>query len=190
MIFTRHDLKCYLSMDKYALGIKRRKPRFIGDDVWKFEITLRYHEYYFNNRDKSFVHKLLLCWYKYRHYCIGRRLGFDIPINVFDGGLRINHTGLIVVNSNARIGKYCDVHQGVNIGMQGKSEDDCPIIGDNVWIGPGAKLFGKIKIGSNCQIGANAVVNRSFEDIGITIAGIPARKVSDHANPYRREYLL
>ena len=70
MIFTRHDLKCYLSMDKYALGIKRRKPRFIGDDVWKFEITLRYHEYYFNNRDKSFVHKLLLCWYKYRHYCI------------------------------------------------------------------------------------------------------------------------
>lgn len=48
MIFTRHDLKCYLSMDKYALGIKRRKPRFIGDDVWKFEITLRYHEYYFS----------------------------------------------------------------------------------------------------------------------------------------------
>ena len=80
--------------------------------------------------------------------------------------------------------------KGVNIGMQGLSDADSPIIGDNVWIGPGAKLFGKIIIGNNCQIGANAVVNKSFEEEGITIAGVPAKKISNHSNPYIRKYLL
>lgn len=45
-------------------------------------------------------------------------------------------------------------------------------------------------IGSKCQIGANAVVNRSFAEDGITIAGVPARKVSAHANPHIRKFLL
>ena len=70
-------------------------------------------------------------------------LGFDIPVNVFGGRLRINHHGMIVVNSNARIGSYCDIHQGVNIGMQGMYDDNSPTIGDNVWIGLGAKIFGR-----------------------------------------------
>lgn len=37
-----------------------------------------------------------------------------------------------------------------------------PKIGDNVYIGPGAVLFGDIEIADNCWIGANAVVNKSF----------------------------
>lgn len=44
------------------------------------------------------------------------KLGFVIPPNVFGGGLRINHFGNIVVNSEAKIGEWCDIHQGVNIG--------------------------------------------------------------------------
>ena len=109
---------------------------------------------------------------------------------MFDAGLRINHYGLIVVNEHARIGKYCDIHQGVNIGMSGEHQDDVPVIGDNVWIGPGAKLFGKITIADECQIGANAVVNKSFDEKGITIAGVPARKVSDKPNPHLRDFML
>jgi len=111
-------------------------------------------------------------------------LGFDIPINTFGPGLKINHFGLIVVNGNARIGAFCDIHQGVNIGQHGINIDDVPTIGDNVWIGPGAKIFGKITIASRCAIGANAVVNRSFNEENISIAGIPAKKISDTGNPY------
>lgn len=138
----------------------------------------------------TLINKTLLYWWSHIHYLLGILLGFDIPVNVFEGGLRINHHGLIVVNGNAKVGKYCDIHQGVNIGMQGSSNDDSSIIRDNVWIGPGAKLFGKIVIGNNCQIGANAVVNKSFGENGISIAGVSAKKISEHPNPFIRKYLL
>ncbi len=59
-----------------------------------------------------------------------------------------------------------------------KSEG-CFRIGNNVYIGPGARIFGDIEIADGIAIGANAVVNRSFLEPGITIAGVPARKISD-----------
>lgn len=192
MITNKKDLNRYLKMDKFALG-KKKRPCLIGDYIYKFEIALRHHEYYHNiikNGNNNILNKLKLLWWKYHHHRLGLLLGFEIPINTFDAGLRINHSGLIIVNPNARIGKYCDIHQGVNIGMQGNSNFNCPSIGDNVWIGPGAKLFGKITIGNNCQIGANAVVNKSFKEEGISIAGVPAKKISEHPNPNIRKYLL
>lgn len=94
---------------------------------------------------------------------------------------------MIVVNGNARIGAFCDIHQGVNIGNHGNS-DDVPEIGNNVWIGPGAKLFGKIHIADGCAIGANAVVNRSFNEPNKSVAGIPAKIVSDKGNRNIRVY--
>ncbi len=57
--------------------------------------------------------------------------------------------------------------------------DQTPKIGNNVFIGPGAKIFGEITIADHIAIGANAVVNKSFTESGITVAGIPARKVSE-----------
>lgn len=187
MIQNKNDLRRYLVMDRYALGIKRKHPKLFADEVWKFEIFLRKHEYYNNVKNPTFIDRIMLYWYRYRHHSMGIKLGFDIPINVFKGGLRINHYGYIVVNPNARVGFYCDVHQGVNIGTHGGGE---PNIGDNVWIGPGAKLFGSIVIADNCQIGANAVVNKSFEEKGIAIAGVPAKKISNHPNPYIRNFFL
>lgn len=101
----------------------------------------------------------------------------------FSGGLRINHYGLIVVNPNAKIGEWCDIHQGVNIG-QNIEPGSAPCIGNHVWIGPGAKLFGAIRIGDNVMIGANAVVNRSFEKGNCRIAGVPAHIVSEEGNAF------
>lgn len=128
---------------------------------------------------------MLIIW-KLIHHLLGIRLGFEIPINVFGYGLRINHYGCLVVNGNARIGKFCDIHQGVNIG-QNVEPGSVPTIGDNVWIGPGAKLFGRITIANRIMIGANAVVNKSFLEEDITITGVPARKVKDSGDPYHRK---
>ena len=187
MIQNRRDLKHYLAKDKYALGITRKRPFLVGDDIWKFERALRMHEYYRNTSHKHGVWKRVFLYYwKYRHYKLGVRLGFLIPTNVFQEGLRINHRGLIIVNSQARIGKFCDIHQGVNIG-QNIEPHSVPVIGDNVYIGPGAKLFGKIKIGNKVMIGANSVVNKSFEEDNITIAGIPARKIKNTGDCYGRK---
>ena len=77
----------------------------------------------------------------HRHY--GVKMGWDIPINVFGPGLKINHFGLIVVNDNVRVGAFCDIHQGVNIGQQGDLADDVPTIGDNVWIVPVLNSLGE-----------------------------------------------
>ena len=97
--------------------------------------------------------------------------------------MRINHYGLIVVNPKARVGAFCDIHQGVKIG-EGYGKDEVPEIGDHVYIGPGAKIYGRIRIADRTAVGANAVVNRSFERPDTTLAGVPARQVADRGNPY------
>jgi serine O-acetyltransferase len=113
-------------------------------------------------------------------------LGFTIPCNVFGAGLRINHFGLIVVSPCANIGCFCDIHQGVNIGVDEYHKS--AKIGDNVFIGPGAKLFGEITIGNNVMIGANSVVNKSFPENDSVIVGVPAKIVSKKGNVYKRTY--
>ena len=52
-----------------------------------------------------------------------------------------------------------------------------PIIGDRVYIGPGAKLFGKIRIGNDVAIGANAVVTKDVPDNAVVV-GVPAKIIS------------
>ncbi|MDI3409786.1 hypothetical protein QKW52_02275 [Bacillus sonorensis] len=104
MILTK-ELRYYLEQDKKALGVSRRKrPKYFGDYVWKYQICLRKHEYYANTNARMLKHI-----YEYLHKKKGLKLGFDIPINVFGPGLRINHFGLLVVNSNAKIGANCDI---------------------------------------------------------------------------------
>ena len=187
MIQTKEELRYYLKKDKEALGISRQHPRIVGDDIWKFEIALRKHEYYHNcvTHCRGGIYKIMQCFWGFMHYKLGLRLGLQIPINVFDEGLRINHFGLIVVNSNARIGKFCDIHQGVNIGAN--TDGGTPCIGDNCWIGPGVKIFGGIHLGNSIMIGAGSVVNKDFKEDNITIAGVPARKIKDTGEPYHRK---
>lgn len=117
------------------------------------------------------------------HEIYGVRLGFSIPINVFGPGFRINHYGLIVVNPKARVGAFCDIHQGVNIG-EGFGKDEVPEIGDHVYIGPGAKIYGRIR---DCrpdrrrrQCRREQVVRSARHDDRRR----SARQVADRGNPY------
>ena len=92
--------------------------------------------------------------------------------------MAIAHAGTIVVNSHAKVGANCRIHVCVNIGADISDGTAAPHIGDNVYIGPGAKIFSGIIIGDNVAIGANSVVNKSFKDGNCTIAGVPAKVVS------------
>lgn len=87
--------------------------------------------------------------------------------------------GTIVINGNSKIGKNLRIHVCTNIGTMAGYSDLAPIIGDNCYIGPGAKIFGPIRIGNNVAIGANAVVNHSFETDNISLGGIPAKIISN-----------
>lgn len=102
--------------------------------------------------------------------------GFSIPWIVCGPGLSIAHYGTIVINGNARIGTHCRINIAVNIGANNGSKK-APILGDNVYIGPGAKIFGDINIADNVMIGANSVVNKSVEEIGSAVVRIPAKRV-------------
>lgn len=118
-----------------------------------------------------------------RHVYLCDKYNWTIPINVFGPGLAIVHAGTIVVSGSAQVGKNCRIHVCTNIGraaIRDGKESGAPVIGDNVYIGPGAKLFGPIRIGDNTVIGANAVVNKSFEEGNCTIAGVPAKMVSSN----------
>ena len=173
MIKDKVSLKEYLAKDKAALGISKKYPALYGDEIWKFQIALRKDEYY-QNTEGCLLPRL---FWKWRHRSLGIKLGFSIPINCFGGGLRINHYGLIVVHPKARIGEWCDIHQGTNIG-QNVEKGSVPTIGDNVWIGPGVKIFGAIELGNNITIGANSVVNKNFPEGNCKIAGCPAKKIN------------
>ena len=61
----------------------------------------------------------------------------------------------------------------MNIGASAGSKE-APHLGDNIYIGPGAILFGAIIITDNVTIGANATVNKSCEEQYVVLAGSPA----------------
>ncbi|MGI5990796.1 MAG: serine O-acetyltransferase [Methanosarcina sp.] len=176
IIKSKADYDFYIKADKFALGKNYKKPRLIGDDIWKFQRLLRKVEYY-SNCKKSQISKLYLKYILFRYYMMSVHLGFSIPINVFGPGLSIAHRGTIVVNKNAKVGENCRIHACTNIGSN-RSGDSAPQIGNNVYIGPGAKIFGDIIIADNIAIGANSVVNKSFYEKDISIAGVPAKKIN------------
>ena len=78
-----------------------------------------------------------------------------------------------------------NISQGVTIGQVNRGKyQGVPTIGNGVYIGPGAKVIGKISIGSNVAIGANAVVTTDVPD-NACVAGVPARVISmDGADGY------
>jgi serine O-acetyltransferase len=80
-------------------------------------------------------------------------------------GLYIAHAGGLVIAKNAVIGANCNLSHDVTIGRAGRGEKcGVPVIGDDCYIAPGAKLFGRIRIGDNVKIGANTVVHRDVPD--------------------------
>lgn len=73
----------------------------------------------------------------------------------------------IFISQGAKIGKNCTIFQQVTIGsntLKDSSGYGAPQIGDNVYIGAGAKIIGNVKIGNNCRIGANCVVTKDVPD--------------------------
>jgi serine O-acetyltransferase len=91
----------------------------------------------------------------------------------FGPGFVILHSMGIVINSQVRGGRSVILEHGVTIGSE---KGQSPVLGDDVYVGAGAKIIGAVRIGSRVKIGANAVVTRDVPD-GATVVGIPARIV-------------
>lgn len=91
----------------------------------------------------------------------------------FGAGLVILHSFGIVINTEVRAGRNLVLEHGVTLGAE---KGQCPVLGDDVFIGAGAKILGPVRVGSRVKVGANAVVVHDVPD-GATVVGIPARVV-------------
>jgi len=116
-------------------------------------------------------------WLIYYHYQI--KFGIAISFREKIGsGFYISHHGGIVTNAFSSIGDNCNLSHGVTIGVTRRGERaGVPEIGNNVYIGPGAKIIGRIKVGDNAAIGANCVVTRDVPQFGVVV-GVPGKVIS------------
>lgn len=89
----------------------------------------------------------------------------------FQSGLVLLHPVGVVINSKVHGGKNVAIESGVVIGDE---KGFAPTLGDNVFIGSGAKIIGNIRIGNDVKIGANAVVTKDVPN-NVTVVGIPAK---------------
>jgi acetyltransferase-like isoleucine patch superfamily enzyme len=129
--------------------------------------------------------------------------GIDVGRGVFlgRGTILSCKDGDIVLGDGTNLGFHCEIFSGssVTVGRHGLfaaqaylvggghefEERGRPVIeqarsstgislGDNVWLGTGAKVLDGVRIGRDVVVGANAVVNADLPD-GAIAAGIPAR---------------
>jgi serine O-acetyltransferase len=87
---------------------------------------------------------------------------------------RAGHIGGIHINPGAIIGDNCDIAHRVTIGTSAMGRKGAPVLGDNVYVGTGATLIGRLKVGSGAKIAANTLVIGNVPE-GATVIGVPGR---------------
>ncbi len=168
-IHSKSDLREFIRADLEQRGLKKL-PTFyqIRKPIINYTVKLRRTEYLINT-SRGPISRFRAKFARLHLKLLGSKLGFTISPNTFGPGLYLMHWGSIAINSQARIGRNARIHTCVN--LAGKQR-----IGDNLYLGPGAKLFGDITLGNDVSVGANAVVRESFPD-GVTLVGVPAKVV-------------
>lgn len=107
------------------------------------------------------------------------RSGIEVWVNCLGPGVHFPH-GKCVISTQARLGSCCKILSDVTIGGQGRYDvPGAATIGNRVFIGTGARIIGNVTIADRVVIGANAVVVKDILEPGITVAGNPAKKVSE-----------
>lgn len=169
MIQGKESLRYYDDSDRRSNGYAITRPRLFRDGQWRLVRALRRAEFWENCR-RSFFWVPIKMLYRLRFHRLCVRLRVEIPPNVFGPGLCMIHPSSVFISKGVRVGSNCRLHNCVNIGAGAN-------IGDNVFIGPHVSIYGDIEIASNIVIGANSVVNKSFLEENVLIAGSPAKQI-------------
>ena len=207
MIRTKTDLAYYLGCD--AIASKKPNPleknkgprkslarRIVGAYVqnrnlpWEYLVTLRTLEYigrssYGKITWKNAYRKLIKYKYQRRMLQLRRQTNIIVDSHQIGPGAYIPYHN-VVVTPLAAIGNNCMIESNVVIGISNGIMKG-PKIGNNVFIGTGAVIIGDIEIADGVCIGANAVVTKSVTQPYCTVAGVPARVISDKGS---RGYLV
>lgn len=182
MIQNKKDKQKYLGEDLKAIHFKYKlfKPNSILAYIfsyqyaflWRYLLHLRNAEYTHNCH--PILWKIRYFYHSWRMRVQARKLGnIEIPINTLGYGTNIPHIGKIIINKDAKIGNYCTLYPGVCIGKKGDGK--VPVLGDNVFVGLGAKILGKVEISTGSIVAPNAVVLQCPKDQKVVLGGVPAR---------------
>lgn len=182
MIQSKEDYLFYLEADRIALRKTRQRPKLLGDEAWKYQRALRKREY-INNCKKGWLRKILWAFSSYSFRRLSMITDLQVPINVCGPGLSIAHRGMLIIDERVRIGENCRMQNLTHIGTANQRVG-CPKIGNNVYISTCCNIYGDITIANGVAIGANSVVNKSFTESNIGIAGAPAKKINDVGSKY------
>jgi serine O-acetyltransferase len=104
----------------------------------------------------------------------------------FGPGFILIHSIGVVINGSVRGGANVKIEHQVTIGAERRQS---PVIGNDVFIGAGAKVIGSVTVGDGARIGANAVVVRDVPP-HTTVVGIPAKVVREHSPPKKEDAVL
>lgn len=180
--FLKYDLYRYFypndQIDKVSL-YRKIKLILLTQGIWA-TLVYRAGAWCIRHRSKlGILVKVILPILTICHKFVEITTGIDIPFTARIGrGLYIGHFGQIILSPYAVLGEFCNISQGMTIGQAGRgSEQFTPVIGDRVYIGPGAKIFGKVMIGNDVAIGANAVVTKDLPDNAVAV-GVPAKIIN------------
>jgi serine O-acetyltransferase len=175
--YLRYDLYRYFYPNneiKNTNLLEKIKIIIVNQGLWAI-VVYRFRRWYLyecNNKIFRFFFKPVgLILQLLIEIMTGIRIEPEIDIGP---GLYVGHFGNIFLGGNTKIGKFFNVSQGCTSGYAGRGERwGLPQIGDFVYMAPGAKAIGKIKIGNHVAIGANSVVTRDLPDNAVAV-GIPA----------------
>jgi serine O-acetyltransferase len=173
---TKEQLRQWLACDKARYGKIGRLEYLLQCSersiLYRHQVLLRKTEYLFNN------HRRIWRLYALRLQRKQNRYALHIPLNTCGKGLYVVHVGPVLFNSAAEVGEYCTFHMNTGL-VAGGTNNDAPVLEDHVILGIGSVVLGNTHIASGVAVGANAVVNRDVLEPNITVAGVPAKKISN-----------
>ena len=150
------------------------KGLWLNPAVWSIACYRFGHWVYVGRPPAILRLPLKLVSYLFTMFCIVF-MEMDIdPQADIGGGLYIGHIGGVHINPGAVLGRNCDLTHRITIGSSAMGRQGVPVIGDNVYIGTGATLVGKIRIGNGAKIAANSLVITNVPE-GATVMGVPGR---------------
>lgn len=172
----------------YAFGSKKEYywGSLLGNPIcliMKWQKYSRMTDYYIRVcvKKRTTINIIKSKFYMYLRNKYANKCGFEISTANIGKGFMVYHIGSTVINPGAILGEQVHLHGNNCIGNGGEGNFACPIIGNRVKIGVGAKVIGGISIADDCYIGASSLVNHSFNlDGGAIIAGVPAKIIKKY----------
>ena len=159
-------------LDNIRQDLRNHGGQFGAQGFWVM-VVYRFGRWRYTVRP-LLLRKVISLVYRVAYKFVQIVTGVELPCEVEVGrNFIIDHFGGIVVSGFAKFGDDCRIRTGVVIGLARVNDPCAPLIGNCVDIGAGAKVLGRIRIGNNVLIGANAVVIRDVPDNSIAV-GVPA----------------